>query len=140
AGANVRARTALGNTPLLLAARRAGNARTVQLLLKRGASATERNAAGVSPILSAAASGDLETMRLLLDAGAKADDYPTLNQPGTADLAAGFRTPLMWAAYHNNVRMVSLLLERGADPNQSTYFGNPLSHACWHDNFEAAEL
>src|SRR5262245_45932355 len=46
----------------------------------------------------------------------------------------------MWAAYHNDVRLVRLLLERGADPNQSTYFGNPLSHACWHDSFEAAEL
>jgi hypothetical protein len=46
----------------------------------------------------------------------------------------------MWAAYHNDVRMVRLLLERGADPNQSTYFGNPLSHACWSDSFEAAEL
>src|SRR6516165_3256086 len=36
--------------------------------------------------------------------------------------------------------MVRLLLEGGADPNQSTYFGNPLSHACWNDSFEAAEL
>src|SRR5262249_17388159 len=33
-----------------------------------------------------------------------------------------------------------LLLERRADPNQSTYNGNPLSHACWSDSFEAAEL
>jgi N-acyl-D-amino-acid deacylase len=32
------------------------------------------------------------------------------------------------------------LLQHGADPNQSTYFGNPLSHACWNDAFEAAEL
>src|SRR5262249_23515268 len=46
---------------------------------------------------------------------------------------------LMWAAYHNDVRMVRLLLERGADPNQLTYYGNPLSHACWSDSFEAAE-
>src|SRR5262245_13156979 len=46
----------------------------------------------------------------------------------------------MWAASHNDVQMVRLLLERGADPNQSTYFGNPLSHACWNDSFEAAEL
>ena len=37
ADANVRVRTALGNTPLILAARRAGNSRTVQLLLERGA-------------------------------------------------------------------------------------------------------
>src|SRR6516164_1228036 len=41
AGATVRVRTArLGNTPLILAARRPGNARTIKLLLERGASAT----------------------------------------------------------------------------------------------------
>jgi ankyrin repeat protein len=139
-GANVRARTALGNSPLILAARRAGNARTVQLLLERGADATERNDAGVSPVLSGAASGDVETLRLLLDAGAKVDDFPKSNEPRAADIAAGFRTPLMWAAYHNDARMVRLLLERGADPYQSTYFGSPLSHACWSDGFEAAQL
>src|SRR5262249_5513141 len=66
AGANVRARTALGNTPLILAARCPGNSRTVKLLLERGANATERNGAGVSPVLSGAASGDEETVRLLL--------------------------------------------------------------------------
>jgi ankyrin repeat protein len=141
AGANVRVRTAdLGNTPLVLAARRPGNFRTVQLLLQRGASATERNRAGISPIMSGAASGDLETVRLLLDAGAKADDFPESKDPRATDIEAGLRTPLMWAAYHNDVSMVRLLLERGADPNRSTYFGNPLSHACWNDGFEAAEL
>jgi ankyrin repeat protein len=140
AGANVRVRTALGNSPLILAARRAGNSRTVQLLLERGADATERSDAGISPIISAAASGDLETARLLLAAGAKADDFPKSNAPRVTDSAAGMRTPLMWAALHNDVRMIRLLLERGADPNQSTYYGNPLSHACWSDGFEAAEL
>jgi ankyrin repeat protein len=139
AGANVRVRTALGNTPLVLAARRAGNSRTVQLLLERGASATERNDAGASPVLAAAASGDAETVRLLLDAGAKVDDFPKWNDP-RATAFAGLRAPLMWAAYHNDVPMIRLLLERGADPNQSTYFGTPLSHACWRDSVEAAEL
>jgi ankyrin repeat protein len=139
-GAKVRARSALGNTPLILAARRAGNSRTVELLLERGADAAERNDAGVSPILSGAASGDVDTVRLLLDAGAKADDFPKSNQPRAAGVAAGIRTPLMWAAYHNDVQMARLLLERGADPNQPTYFGNPLSHACWSDGFEAAVL
>jgi ankyrin repeat protein len=140
AGANVRARTALGNAPLILAARRAGNSPTVQLLLERGADAAERNDVGVGPILAAAAGGDVQSVRLLLDAGAKADDFPRSNGPRGADAAAGFRTPLMWAAYHNDVRTVRLLLERGADPNQSTYYGNPLSHACWGDSFEAAEV
>jgi ankyrin repeat protein len=55
-GARVRVRTAgLGNTPLILAARRAGNSRTVKLLLDLGADATERNDSGVSPIISGAA-------------------------------------------------------------------------------------
>ena len=141
AGANVRVRTAdLGNTPLILAARRAGNSRTVKLLLERGADATERNTAGISPISTGAASGDLETVRLLLDAGAKADDLRKSKDPRAADISGGLRTPLMWAAYSNHVPMVRILLEHGADPNQSTYFGSPLSHACWNDGFEAAEL
>ena len=141
AGAKVRVRTAdFGNTPLILAARRGGNARTVKLLFAHGADATERNNAGISPIISGAASGDLETVQFLLDAGAKAGDFPKSNDPRATDIAAGIRTPLMWAAYHNDVPMVRLLLEHGADPNQSTYFGSPLSHACWNDSFEAAEL
>jgi ankyrin repeat protein len=140
-GANVQVRTAdLGNTPLILAARRAGNSRTVKLLLERGACPTESNNVGISPIISGAASGDVETVRLLLAAGAKADDFPKSKDPRATDIEAGLRTPLMWAAYHNDVRMIRLLLEHGADPNQSTYFGNPLSHACWNDGFEAAAL
>jgi ankyrin repeat protein/mono/diheme cytochrome c family protein len=140
-GAKVRVRTAdLGNTPLILAARRPGNSRTVKLLLEHGSDATEHNKTGVSPIISGAASGDLETVRLLLGAGAKADDFPRSNDPRSTDMGAGLRTPLMWAAYNNHVPMVRLLLDRGADPNQSTYFGSPLSHACWNDAFEAAEL
>jgi ankyrin repeat protein len=140
AGANVRVRTDLGNTPLILAARRAGNALTVGRLLECGASATEPNRAGVTPLLAGAAGGDLETVRLLLSAGARADEFPRTNALQATDLAVGFRTPLMWAAYHNDVRMVRLLLECGADPNQSTSFGSPLSHACWSNSFEAAEV
>ncbi len=139
-GAKVGVRTAdLGNTPLILAARRAGNSRTVKLLLERGSSATERSNAGISPVISGASSGDLETVRVLLDAGAKADDFPNSNDR-IAGAMAGLRTPLMWAAYGNDVSMIRLLLERGADPNQSTFYGSPLSHACWNNSFEAAEL
>jgi ankyrin repeat protein len=110
------------------------------MLLWRGADATERNSAGTGPVLAGASSGDVETVRLLLNAGAKGDDFPKSKKPTAADVVASARTPLMWAAYHNDVRMVRLLLERGTDPNQSTYFGNPLSHACWSDSFDAAEL
>ena len=46
----------------------------------------------------------------------------------------------MWAAYHNNVPMVRLLLEHGADPNQATAYGSPLSQACWNDSVGAAKI
>ncbi len=135
AGAKVDVRTAdLGNTPLILAARRAGNSKTVKLLLERGAHAKAHNAAGVTPVISAAAGGDVETVKLLLDAGADVNEYV-----GTTT-AAGRRTPLMWAAFQNDLPMIRLLLTHGADPNRSTSYGNPLSHACWSNSFEAAEL
>jgi hypothetical protein len=63
AGAKFRVRTALGNTPLILAARHVGNSRTVQLLLESGAIATERNEAGVSPVLSGGAAACLDRSR-----------------------------------------------------------------------------
>ena len=109
-GAKVRVRTADWATrrsswPLVAA----GNSRTVKLLLERGANATERDNAGISPIISGAASGDLDTVQFLLDAGEKADDFPKSNDPRATDIAAGFRTPLMWAAYLNNVPYGSAL-------------------------------
>jgi ankyrin repeat protein len=140
-GARVRVQTArLGNTPLILASRHAGNSPTVKLLLEAGAYVGRTNNAGVSPIMAAAASGDFEIVQLLLNAGGNPDDFPKSDQPRATELMSGFRTPLMWAAYRNDVAMVRLLLERGADPNKSTFFGTPLSHACWNDGFEAAEL
>ena len=36
--------------------------------------------------------------------------------------------------------MVRLLLEHGADPNQATLYGSPLSQACWNDGVEAARI
>ena len=124
-GAKVGVRTAdFGNTPLILAAA----APAIPEPLNYCSSATPAprgNRTGISPIISGAASGDLETVRLLLDAGDSAGDSSESNDLRAA-VIAGFRTPLMWAAYDNDVRMVRLLLERGADPNQSTYFRHPV--------------
>jgi ankyrin repeat protein len=139
AGANVHVRTRLGNTPLILAARRSGNLQTVKLLFSHGANAKESNTLGVAPILVAAASGDLEAVKLLLDQGADANAFPEVKDPNQG-LALGIRTPLMWAAYRNDLPMMRLLFERGADPNKMNAFGTPLTHAAWHDSFDAAEL
>lgn len=139
AGAKANVRSKLGNTPLLLAARCAGNTKTVALFLENGADAKSGNGIGVTPILAAAASGDVESVRLLLDNGADPNDFPTLKGP-LDGLAAGFRTPLMWAAYHNSIPMIRLLIDKGADPNKVIVFGTPLTSAAWHDSLEAAEL
>ncbi|MBI3862428.1 MAG: ankyrin repeat domain-containing protein [Planctomycetia bacterium] len=139
AGAKAQVRTELGNTPLILAARRHGNSATVKRLLERGADASATNVFGIGALHTAAASGDLDSVRLLMEHGADVNAYPELKVP-THELAAGMRTPLMWAAYRNDVRMVRLLLDRGADPNKGSSLGTPLSHAAWHNSTEAAQL
>src|SRR5262245_12762674 len=128
----------LGNTPLILAARRHGNSRAVRLLLDKGADVKARNRRGVSAILAAAASGDIETVKLLLDHKADVNDSPTAK--GDDFIWTGLRTPLMWAAYTNDLPMMRFLIERGADVNQPTPFGSPMTQAAWHDNLEAARL
>lgn len=131
AGAKVKVRTNRGSTPLMLAARRYGDSATVKLLLDKGADAKDVNAYrdGYTAISVAAASGDIQTVRLLLDNGADVDN------------GDGYRTPLVWAAYQNNLPMMQLLLDRKADPNKSDPgLGQALTQAAWHDSVEAAEL
>lgn len=146
AGARVGVRTGkagnevLGNTPLLLAARRSGNARTVRLFIEHQADVRERNDAGASPIIAAAASGDLEIVKLLLEHGADANDTPKPKDPQDSGASAGRRTPLMWAAFEDNLPVLQLLRQHGADPNKASNHGTPLSHATWHDSFAAAEF
>lgn len=139
AGASVKVRTKkLGNTPLILAARRHGNSAAVRRLLEKDADPDERNKLGISAIMAAAASGDLESVRLLLARNADVNDAPAIEGPQA--IFGGMRTPLMWAAYRNDLPLMRLLLENKADVNKGTPFGTPLSHAAWHDSFEATKL
>jgi ankyrin repeat protein len=140
AGADVKVKTKHptepGRTPLTLAARKYGNSKTVKLLLSKGADAKERNNRGVNPIQVAAACGDLDTVKLLVEAGADVNDFTAV--PGLG--AFSVRTPLGWAAYHNDVPMVRYLLERKADPNQATPLGTPLTWAARGNSAQAAEV
>src|SRR4029078_12683177 len=83
---------------------------------------------------------NLETVRVRLDCGAKAVYFPETTGARIATRPGGYRTPLMWAAFNNDVPMVLLLMEHGADQNQSTLFGRPLSQACWSESVEAARI
>jgi ankyrin repeat protein len=118
-----------GKTPLQQAAR-AGHLATAQLLLERGAKASEQ------ALLSAAEGGHVELVTLLRAHGAvlpagflsKAAEG---RQAGLVKLAleagqavderAGYwaRTPLMVAADRGALDVVELLLQAGADPNLS---------------------
>ena len=98
-GADVNARDAEGNTPLILASFYA-SPKCVALLLEKGADANAANKAGVTALIRAAT--NYEKTRLLVDAGAKV-------RVRTADLG---NTPLILAARRaGNSRTVKLLLD-----------------------------
>ena len=101
------------------------------LLLERGMSAQHRTWHDVTLLHDMAQSGDLAKARLLLDRGAEInaveDEYRS--------------TPLGLAARWGKAAMVTLLLERGADPNRSgAPWSTPLSWARkkGHDAIERA--
>ena len=103
-GAGVNVRTQQGRTPLMVAAKRNGNADLVRLLLEKGA---DMKTPGDTTLIPAAQSGDVEIMRLLIESGANVNCIsPRLGE-----------TPLDYAAASGNVEAVRLLLAKGANPN-----------------------
>lgn len=107
AGADVTARTRIGEyTPLLVASRR-GNAEVIRVLLESGADVDLRTTtAGTSALHFAAAAGRGEALELLIAAGAELD---------ARELSHG-HTPLMFAAAANQAPAIRILLAAGADP------------------------
>src|SRR5207302_11156676 len=70
AGANVRAKTRIGDyTPLVLAAR-AGNASVIPALVAAGADVNSKTSNGTTPLMLAATSGSVDAVNALLDTGA----------------------------------------------------------------------
>ncbi len=106
AGADVEARTRLGDhTPLHVASRNA-QAGVVRELLAAGADANAVATTGATPLHFAAASGSAGAVAALLDHGGNADARePVWGQ-----------TPLMFAAAAARAEAIAVLLERGADP------------------------
>src|SRR6476619_5529707 len=69
AGANVRAKTRLGDyTPLILASR-SGNAAVLDPLIKAGADANSKTSNGTTALMLAAASGSVEAVQALVNHG-----------------------------------------------------------------------
>ena len=116
AGADVAAKTRLGEmTPLFMAAK-SGNAAIVELLIEAGADANSVNTEiGTTSLMLAAASGSVDAVNTLLDAGAEVD-RKDINQGQTA---------LMFAAAPGRVDVIKLLAERGADLNATSLVPTP---------------
>lgn len=75
--------------------------------------------------------GNTRAVEQLLDQGVG------VNVANEADMG---NTPLHIAAYTNDVAMVDLLLERGADPNIRATDGTPVDYAIFVGNEEAADV
>ena len=109
-GADAKAVSDAGVTALHLAA---GDARKVRLLLENGADANKPSLLGRTPLLVAAGTyGSIETVRLLLEREATVDAADTTGL-----------TPVIAAAGVNDVAVVKLLVEKGANINARATIG-----------------
>ena len=110
AGANVRAKTRLGDyTPLVLAAK-SGNPAVLEPLIEAGSDVNAKTSNGTTALMLAAASGSVETVKALVDHGAEVN---------AAEPVRGFNAA-MYAAASNRAPVIELLAEHGADLKATT--------------------
>ncbi len=115
-GADPRARSTSGFSPLLFAAR-SGDIASARVLLDGGVDVNEGAPDGASPLLIAVASAQEDVARLLLERGANPNQADKL---GYAPLHATVWKPSAKEGLvraHASVALVDALLSRGADPN-----------------------
>ena len=135
---DVKARSVLGNSALILAARQQGNMSTVKLLLDQGAEVNATNANGATALMAAVSAEDAEMAKFLIERGADVNAKP--NMDGNGFLWGGGRTPLMWAAFRGNEGLVRLLLAHGAKVNDFTLSGSALTMAGWAGHAGVAKI
>ncbi len=106
----------------LLRSAERGDAATVRVLLRRGASANAARSDGdtLTALMLASRGGHVPVIRLLLPAGAKVNAAASV-AVGSSGVNEGV-TALMLAAQSGNVAAVKALLDAGADPNARAVF------------------
>jgi len=123
AGANPRASTRLGATPMSVAAEN-GSAAMIARLLAAGVDAnTPFLADNETALMLAARAGSADGVKLLLDAGANIEARDSLKET----------TALSWAAEQKHPSVVALLLSRGADPKAASKVVIPKGRAAAAD-------
>jgi ankyrin repeat protein len=134
-GAKVNAATTeLQQTPIMWAAAE-GHGSIVKLLIENGANLSAVSKAGFTPVMFAVREGQLEAVKALVQAGADVNAATPLrpgSPPGLSyQLGADAVRPLPLAISNNHAPVALYLLERGADPNQSTGGMSALHHAVY---------
>lgn len=128
AGANVNhrrlnVRGPYGGASVLTIAISAGDRRTIDLLIEKGARVDVQQ--GTSPLAAAAYGGDLETVKLLVERGAD------------LDYRSGFAgTALNFALFAGHQHVARYLLERGANPSLPSTMGHgtpAMVFSAYHD-------
>lgn len=133
-----------GGAPLLAIAARAAALQVMRYLISAGADLNGRTAPGETPLMLAAfffdetalnrsSSRHEQAVRLLVDAGADVNNLPH------------HYTPLAYAAYQGNERVVRYLLERGANVDSGargggSYINTPLMMAAIQGHESVARI
>jgi len=126
AGADVKAKTRVGDlTPLLVAAKN-GSAVMIQLLLDAKSDVNYANDNGTTTLMLAASSGSADAVKLLLDRGANVN---------AKDITNG-QTALMFAAAQGRAEAIKLMVARGADMKAVTKVSPIISLAERFKNFK----
>lgn len=137
-GADPNHASALGNTALIAAAGLPESGRSAAMLIAAGAKLQLTNSVGVDALGRAASMGNLEVVKLLLRHRANPNCLPEFHAVGKIKQGA---TPLHYAAFRGDIRMIRALLAAGADINATeTFAGSALNNALYANHPQAAAL
>jgi ankyrin repeat protein len=109
----------------LITEARSKNAKTIGLLLDRGADVNLRDSEGQSALLEAVRRKDMETIHLLLDRGAKVNVATKYGQTPLKEVAWDKRAASN-PSDDRGLTVAKWLLEKGADANGAERSGGPL--------------
>lgn len=122
-------------SPLMLAAD-GGHLEVVHLLLNAGAEPNVRNRYGWTALLRASEKGHSEVARVLIDAGAD-----VRVREHSSSISPANRNPLEWSISHGDGELLRVLLNAGADPDESVGKpGPPVFHAIEAERFDLLEV
>ena len=128
AGMSPEVRNDAGETPLLLASRY-DHAQAARALLEGGADVNARDKRGFTPLMRAVLNGSVETVQTLMAFKPDLNAQTTDPDPDTSG-----STALMYAVAKDRKEVVDMLLDAGADINESdVYVGSALTWAAYYD-------